>query len=110
MVWYKWQSALPSLLEGRASTSGPVSRLSVVTGQQKSLNDFPDEILLKIFSYFGAEDLCLIIAKVCEHWNALARDRTLWKTLCYKCNHISEFSRVVHVSQNLLFRCLLFSV
>jgi hypothetical protein len=103
-------SALLSLLEGRGSTSGPVSKPSLVTGQLKSLNDFPDEILLKILSHFGPEDLCLIIAKVCVRWNALARDRTLWKTLSYTCNYKSEFSRVVQVSQNLLFRSLLFGV
>ncbi|KDR11567.1 F-box protein SKP2A-like [Zootermopsis nevadensis] len=69
----------------------------VSTGQQKSLNDFPDEMLLEILSYFGPEDLCLIISKVCERWNALTRDRTLWKSLSLKCNYDSEFMRVVQV-------------
>jgi hypothetical protein len=100
-------SALLSLLEGRGSTSGFDSKPSLVTSQLMSLNEFPDEILLKILSHFGPEDLCLIIAKVCERWNSLARDVTLWKTLSYKCDHFSEFSIAVQVSQNLFFRYLL---
>jgi hypothetical protein len=50
----------------------------------KSLNDLPDEILLKILSHFGPEELCCIIAKVCKSWNILAKDLSLWKTLSYK--------------------------
>jgi hypothetical protein len=90
--------ALLSLLEGKRATSAPVSKPSLVTSEFKSINDFPDEILLKILSYFGPEDLCLIIAKVCERWNALARDVTLWKSLSYKCDNYSEFSKDVQVS------------
>jgi hypothetical protein len=90
--------ALLSLLEGKRATSAPVSKPSLVTNEFKSINDFPDEILLKILSYFGPEDLCLVIAKVCERWNALARDVTLWKSLSYKCDHHSEFSKDVQVS------------
>jgi len=59
---------------------------------QRSLNDLPNEILLKILSYFGPEDLCCIIAKVCEQWNNLAKDETLWKTLCYSRTPDSCFS------------------
>jgi hypothetical protein len=91
-------SALLSVLERKRPTSGAVPESSVVTSEFKSLNDFPDEILLKILSHFGPEDLCLVIAKVCERWNALARDVTLWKSLSYYCDCSSEFSEVVQVS------------
>jgi hypothetical protein len=40
-----------------------------MASELRSLNDLPDEIL----PHFGPEDLCLIIAKVCERWNALAK-------------------------------------
>jgi len=62
-----------------------------------SLNDLPDEILLKILSYFGPEDLCCIIAKVCEKWNILAKDKILWKTLSYNCDKSSDISRIAEV-------------
>jgi hypothetical protein len=70
---------------------------SVIARELRSLNEFPDEILLKIISHFGPEDLCLIIAKVCERWNALAKDVLLWRTLSYKCDRSSDVSRIVHV-------------
>jgi len=73
------------------------SEPSVITSELRSLNDLPDEILLKILSHFGPEDLCLIIAKVCERWNALAKDVLLWKTLSYKCDRSSDINRVAEV-------------
>jgi len=63
-----------------------------------SLNDLPQEILLKIFSHFGPEDLCLSIAKVCEKWNVLAKDTVLWKTLSYTCDRSSDINRIAEVS------------
>jgi hypothetical protein len=68
-----------------------------VCSEPTSLNDLPDEILLKILSYFGPEDLCFVIAKVCEKWNILAKDKTLWKTLSYSCDHYSDISRIAEV-------------
>jgi hypothetical protein len=70
---------------------------SVTASELRSLNEFPDEILLKILSHFGPEDLCLIIAKVCKRWNALAKDVLLWKTLSYTCDRSSDISRVFDV-------------
>jgi hypothetical protein len=62
-----------------------------------SLNDIPHEILLKIFSYFGPEELCLIIAKVCKSWNALAKDVIMWRTLSYECDHNSHINCIAQV-------------
>ena len=62
----------------------------------RSLSDFPNEILLHILSHFGPEGLLLIITKVCERWNSLAKDAMLWKTLSYNCER-SGFSRVAQV-------------
>jgi hypothetical protein len=73
------------------------SEPSVIASDLRSLNDFPDEILLKILSHFGPEDLCLVIAKVCERWSALAKDVLLWKTLSYNCDRSSDINRVVEV-------------
>jgi len=73
------------------------SEPSVSDRQLKSLNDLPEEILLNIFSYFGPEDLCLNIAKVCERWNVLAKDMALWKTLSYVCDPSSDISHIKEV-------------
>jgi hypothetical protein len=62
-----------------------------------SINDLPEEILLKILSYIGPEDLCVNIAKVCEKWNVLSKDVVLWKTFSYKCDSSSDISRIAEV-------------
>jgi hypothetical protein len=67
-----------------------------------SINDLPDEMLLKILSYFGPEDLCLIIAKVCKQWNVLANNVELWKRLSYSCDDDSDISRIAQVRCNTL--------
>jgi len=72
-------------------------RKDVCSKPPTSLNDLPDEILLIILSHFGPEDLCCIIAKVCERWNILAKDKTLWKTLSYSCNDSSDINRIAEV-------------
>ena len=80
------------------------SEPSVITCKPRSLNDLPDEILLKILSYFGPEDLCFIIAKVCERWHALAKDMSLWKALSYQCNDSSDISLITEVRYTTLVR------
>jgi hypothetical protein len=79
------------------------SETSVTACEPRSLNDLPEEVLLKIFSHFGPEDLCLIIAKVCEKWNVLAKDRLLWKKLSYECDRYSDISRIAEVRCTTLF-------
>jgi hypothetical protein len=73
------------------------SEPSVMACEPRSINDLPDEILLNILSYFGPEDLCLVIAKVCERWNALAKDVALWKRLYYSCDENSHISIIEEV-------------
>ena len=70
---------------------------SIMASETMSLNDLPEEVLLKIFSHFGLEDLCLIIAKVCERWNILAKDVILWKKLSYECDDSTDISRIAEV-------------
>jgi hypothetical protein len=86
--------ALALLSKRREETS---SEPSVMEGEQRSINDLPDEILLKILSHFGPEDICFIIAEVCERWNALSKEVTLWNKLSYSCDDTSDISRVVQV-------------
>ena len=80
------------------------SKPAVITCKPRSLNDLPDEILLKILSYFRPEELCFIIAKVCERWHALGKDKALWKTLSYQCNDSSDISLITEVRYTTLVR------
>ena len=45
-----------------------------------SLNELPDEILLKLFSYLQPKDLgrCL---QVCKRFNQIAKDESIWKNI-----------------------------
>ena len=73
------------------------SEQSPMANEMLSINNLPNEILLKILSHFGPEDLCLILSKVCESWNVLAKDVTMWKTLSYPCDVSSDVSRIEEV-------------
>ena len=86
-------STLLSFCRRKEECSEPYVMASAPT----SLNDLPEEILLKIFSYFGQEDLCFIIAKVCERWNKLAKHKLLWKSLSYSWDDLSDISRIAEV-------------
>ena len=78
------------------------SETSVFVCEPKSLNDLPDEILLKILSYFEPEDLCLNIAKVCQRWNILAEDVVLWKSLSYEFDESTDISDIEEVRCTIL--------
>jgi hypothetical protein len=73
------------------------SELSAIASGPRSINDLPNEILLKILSHFGPEDLSLNIAEVCKRWKALSRDVAIWKKICYSCDRTSDISRVAKV-------------
>ena len=66
------------------------------------INDLPNEVLLEILSYFGPEDLCLIIAKVCDRWKCLAKDVILWKKLSFHCGPSSNISLIEEVRCTML--------
>jgi len=44
-----------------------------------SFNDFPDEILLRIFSFVSEKDLCVNCSLVCRRWHNLSSDKSLIK-------------------------------
>jgi hypothetical protein len=92
-------SASPSYRRRKNMSSEP----SIINSEPRSINDLPDEMLLKILSYFGPEDLCLKIAKVCERWNILAKDVALWSNLSYSCED-SDISDIAEVRCTTLLR------
>jgi hypothetical protein len=88
---------MESALLSQQSRVDVISKPNVMADEPRSINNFPNEIMLKILSHFGPEDLCLTIPEVCERWKSLAKDVTLWKTLCYRCDGTSDISHVVQV-------------
>ena len=75
-----------------------------------SIKDLPDEVLMIIFSHFGAEELALIIAKVCIQWKMLAQDKIQWKKLSYHCDDTSDYSRIAEVRCTTLLGLVLISL
>lgn len=47
-----------------------------------SVNDLPNEILLKIFSYLPQSELYYSVKRVCRRWNSIATDTALWRSIC----------------------------
>lgn len=45
------------------------------------INDLPEEIILKIFSYLSLGSLIHTIPQVCKRWEVLALDWSLWKSV-----------------------------
>jgi hypothetical protein len=82
-------SEMPSCKRRKVVSSKP----SLNATESRSLNELPEEILLKIFSHFGPEDLALIICKVYQRWNAVGKDVALWKVLSYHCVQSSDIIR-----------------
>lgn len=46
-----------------------------------SIKDLPEEILLKIFSYFTAKKIYFVLAKVCRSWQSFSCDASLWRNV-----------------------------
>ena len=54
-----------------------------LTEQQIDLcfNDLPDEIILRIFSYFTKRELCSYVAPICLSWFYMAKDPLFWTSI-----------------------------
>ncbi|PSN42703.1 hypothetical protein C0J52_14297 [Blattella germanica] len=75
-----------------------------------SIENFPDEILLEIFSHCSVEDLALSIQHVNKRWKEVAQDPKLWKELVFRPpkGTTDELIRSV-VEQSPKLRCLVLS-
>jgi len=99
-LWRRKDVSLFSFWRGDDVCSEPLA----IACEPRSINVLPDEIILEILSYIEPEDLCLIIAKVCERWNVLAKDIALWKTLSYYCNSCHKINHIKEVRCTALVR------
>jgi len=64
--------------------------------EDTNYSSFSTELLLHIFSFLDAQDLCRC-AKVCSFWSIVSEDHTLWRDLCHsnkypvqELNHVAE--------------------
>ena len=73
------------------------SEQSVMASGAMSINDLPNEVLEKIYSYFGLEDLCLLISKVSERWKDLAKDVIVRKKFSYSCDRSTDIRHIKKV-------------
>lgn len=48
-----------------------------------TIDTFPDEILLEIFSYCSVQDLVLSVQHVNRRWRSVSQDPKLWKDLVF---------------------------
>ena len=56
---------------------------------QIGIQNLPNEMLITIFSYLTAKDLCKSAAPVCKHWYDVANSPSLWKKLSVVGDNIS---------------------
>jgi hypothetical protein len=53
--------------------------MNMLQGELKGLIDMPDVVLLKIFSYFSAEDFAMSIPYIDECWNEISHLHIIWQ-------------------------------
>jgi hypothetical protein len=74
-----------------------ISKPTVTARDTMSINELPDDILLQILSYFGLEDMCFVISKVCERWSNVLKYKTLWNALSFTCDRTDDIGYVEQV-------------
>jgi hypothetical protein len=57
--------------------------ISVTDSTMARIDDLPDKILLKIFSYLSMQDINESVRNVCIRWRAVSEDETIWKDWGY---------------------------
>lgn len=59
-----------------------INKLLAESGSAGSiLDELPDELVVKIFSYLTTKELCQHVARVCRKWRQISLDHSLWKIL-----------------------------
>jgi hypothetical protein len=75
-----------------------------------TIDSFPDEILLEIFSYCSVEDLVLSIQHVNKRWKEVSQDPKLWKNLVFRPDKGTDDELIRNVvEQAPMLRCLVLS-
>ncbi|GLH09175.1 Uncharacterized protein GBIM_14288 [Gryllus bimaculatus] len=64
---------------------------------EKTIDDLPYEILLKVCSYLSLEDIILGVRHVNDEWNEVAQDSRLWRHLPYCPSHHTSSSDIINI-------------
>ncbi len=88
------QHSQPQQQQHQQQPTGSAQTLMVPASQSisASIDNLPDEILLKIFSYVNFAEIFKGAAQVSKKWNTLVYDKSNWKRLNFS-NWISYFSK-----------------
>lgn len=60
-------------------------------GGQRHINNFPEEILLHMFSFLTPLEISLHVMPVCRLWHRLAQDSRLWTELSFDSNKKNKY-------------------
>jgi hypothetical protein len=66
-----------------------------------SIEQLPDEILLKIFSYLSIEQISLHLSNVCARWRAVSEDDDLWKNRTYFPKANTPKEKIIFMLENM---------
>ncbi|XP_049842516.1 F-box/LRR-repeat protein 7-like isoform X2 [Schistocerca gregaria] len=71
-------SGLDSGMASESEHSGLCHMAEGAAAWRASIDDLPEEILIKIFSHLSFTELVDVVRKVCRRWRKLSRDLKLW--------------------------------
>lgn len=81
--------------------------MTTETTKKVTFDSLPNEMLIKIFEYLDSVDICLAVAKVCERWNDITHDVTLWKNLKFICTKDMSAEYIIFIlSEMPLLKCV----
>ncbi|XP_066993720.1 F-box/LRR-repeat protein 2 isoform X2 [Anabrus simplex] len=63
----------------------------------KCIEDLPDEILIKIFSYLHLKEIVLSVCHVSSRWRVLAQDSELWNNLRYTPGTTTSETEIINI-------------
>ena len=62
------------------------SEISDPLQTESAFSYFPDELIVKIFSYLTTQQLCRSASPVCRKWKQITKEPSLWKSIDFNCN------------------------
>jgi hypothetical protein len=74
---FKKKKELSNTKTIRTKTEGPRSATKIIVGEA----NLPHEIIVKIFEYLGALNVCKV-SRTCQFWRDSSNDSGLWKYFC----------------------------
>jgi Leucine-rich repeat (LRR) protein len=64
------------------------------------VDELPDEMLLKIFSYLSMHDISLSVRNVCMRWRTLSKENEIWKDRVYSPHESTPKEEIICILKN----------